>query len=61
MNAGESVMTDNKIGANDKERQAVAMLKAGMSFADAAKFTGLPVERVIDLWNFSQSLPKPAR
>ncbi len=37
----------------DKEHKAMAMLRAGMSYEEAARNAGLPVERVMDLWEES--------
>ena len=33
------------------ERTALAMLRCGVSFMDAAQSSGLPVKRVMALWN----------
>jgi len=35
----------------ESERTAMAILRSGRSFAEAAESTNVPVERVMALWN----------
>jgi hypothetical protein len=38
----------------DKEHQALAMLRAGMSYEEAARNAGLPVEHAMELWRAAE-------
>lgn len=40
------------------EQTALAVLRAGRSFADAAQASGLSVERVIELWAHESKEPQ---
>lgn len=40
------------------ERLALAILRGGLSYEDAARQSRLPVQQVIDLWKRSETLEK---
>lgn len=37
----------------DNERMAIAMLRSGASFREAADATGVPIDRVREIWSRS--------
>ena len=43
---------------NQKESLAIAILKSGRSFNEAAKISGIKAERVMKIWNSLQKKDK---